>query len=920
MDGQTNRGGNDAFITKYSTDGVKVGTIQFGTVASDIAYALTIGLDGSIYVSGLTEGTFDAQTNAGGFDVYITKFSPDGVKIWTRLMGTNSSDIAYALTTGLDGSIYVSGMTEGSIDGQTNSGGSDAFVTKYSSDGVKAWTRLLGTSGYDSATALTTGLDGSIYVSGSTEGSLNGKTNNGRSDAFLVKFQDVTANPKFTLSPTSGSVNEGENAVFKLTTANVPAGTVVNYSISGTVDSSDISDKQLSGSVSIPANGTANIVIPIAADKKTEGPETLVLNLQGQSSSILINDTSTYLSPNDHTALIEDSGQIKLYQNSDGSQSVLENGVYYPLKDSANSGNSGGPQSNFVAADLYNGVRVAVLPSGAIWYMNANWSKDKTGPNNIDNGQFDPSLIKALFLSNTSAPSFVLTNSTNSVNEGSTATFSFKANNLPGSLSTLYYQISGQGITALDFPNTSLTGTLSTAQTTLDIPIAADLSTEGDETMSVQLYLDPARTVLAGNASSIVIVDTSKSPLASYKLTPSASSVDEGLPAIFNLQTTNLPVGTNITYTLSGVNSSDIISGQLSGTVTIGNNGQASISIPTAVHAVNQGNKNLTLKVSDASASIVLIDKAPKDVTYLLTSTSPVANFGSNAVFLLSTTNLPTGTTVPYAITGSVSSSDLAGGKFTGTTTVGENGVGTISITTLPHVSFQGNKSITVSVNTSSASVNLIDNAPASSPDLYDGKYLSIPKVVSGATTYSNIILSVSPSQIISIGGGKPNNNFDTFDGVSQLLSVPSVKMGSTQYNNATIRVNQSDIVSVNGQLTKPPSINVSDISLTSQVIPNKSMNVVATTDLKFNFSEYIIPFSGSVSLVDPKGKQLSLNVTDNPLVQIAGNQLTLVHSDFYQSTGEYQLTIPSNVIHGVSGGNYPGLNGYSVNIIGLSS
>jgi hypothetical protein len=87
--------------------------------------------------------------------------------------------------------------------------------------------------------------------------------------------------------------------------------------------------------------------------------------------------------------------------------------------------------------------------------MNANWSKDKTGPNNIDNGQFDPSLIKPLFLSNTSAPSFVLTNNTNSVNEGSTATFTFKANNLPGSLSTLYYQISGQGITASDFSNTS---------------------------------------------------------------------------------------------------------------------------------------------------------------------------------------------------------------------------------------------------------------------------------------------------------------------------------------------------------------------------------------------------------------------------------------------------------------------------------
>ncbi len=65
------------------------------------------------------------------------------VKVWTKLLGTGSYDKADALTTGLDGSIYVSGITEGALDGQTNSGSWDAFLTKYSADGTKAWTRLL---------------------------------------------------------------------------------------------------------------------------------------------------------------------------------------------------------------------------------------------------------------------------------------------------------------------------------------------------------------------------------------------------------------------------------------------------------------------------------------------------------------------------------------------------------------------------------------------------------------------------------------------------------------------------------------------------------------------------------------------------------------------------------------------------------
>jgi hypothetical protein len=71
---------------------------------------------------------------------------------------------------GIDGSIFISGVTFGSLDGQVNSGNEDVFLTKYNSDGVKAWTQLLGTSGLDIANALTTGIDGSVYAGGFTAG------------------------------------------------------------------------------------------------------------------------------------------------------------------------------------------------------------------------------------------------------------------------------------------------------------------------------------------------------------------------------------------------------------------------------------------------------------------------------------------------------------------------------------------------------------------------------------------------------------------------------------------------------------------------------------------------------------------------------------------------------------------------------
>ena len=155
---------------------------------TDNAFALTTGLDGSIYVSGSTSGSLDGQTNSGGSDAFLTKYSADGTKAWTKLLGTSLYEAAMALTTGLDGSIYLSGRTDGALDGLTNSGATDAFLIKYSADGTKAWTKLLGSNGYELANALTTGLDGSIYVSGSTSGSLDGQTNNGSADEFLTSF------------------------------------------------------------------------------------------------------------------------------------------------------------------------------------------------------------------------------------------------------------------------------------------------------------------------------------------------------------------------------------------------------------------------------------------------------------------------------------------------------------------------------------------------------------------------------------------------------------------------------------------------------------------------------------------------------------------------------------------------------------
>ena len=188
MYGHTHGVDFDAFITQFNPDGTKGWTRALSTSADDFATAMTTGADGAIYVGGYTYGSLDGQTNSAGMEAFITKFNPDGTKDWTKLLGGSGVNQARALTTGADGAIYVSGYTNGSLGGQANSGGSDFFVAKYTPDGTQAWTQLLGSSSDDIGQALTTGADGSIYVAGVTAGNLDGQTNSGNRDAFITKY------------------------------------------------------------------------------------------------------------------------------------------------------------------------------------------------------------------------------------------------------------------------------------------------------------------------------------------------------------------------------------------------------------------------------------------------------------------------------------------------------------------------------------------------------------------------------------------------------------------------------------------------------------------------------------------------------------------------------------------------------------
>ena len=230
LDGQPNLGGEDAFLIKYDDQGNKLWTKQFGSNQMDWAQALTRDSDGSVYVAGRTMGSLDGQPNLGGEDAFLTKYSAEGARLWTRTLGSTMSDWAEALAVGTDGSIYLGGYVSGSVDGQPYSGGQDAFLAKYTADGTKVWTKLLGSSSMDWARALAIGTDASVYMAGYTDAlMLDGQPSNGGTDAFLTKWLDDAIAPRTGRTKYFVTQNAGGNVTdFDL---NYPGITLLSESI-----------------------------------------------------------------------------------------------------------------------------------------------------------------------------------------------------------------------------------------------------------------------------------------------------------------------------------------------------------------------------------------------------------------------------------------------------------------------------------------------------------------------------------------------------------------------------------------------------------------------------------------------------------------------------------------------------------------
>ncbi|MCA1842810.1 MAG: SBBP repeat-containing protein, partial [Actinobacteria bacterium] len=179
----------DVFVTKVKADG---GTVLWSTYLGgrgrDAAFAVAVGNDGSVYLTGYTESP-DFPTvrairtaNAGGSsDVFVAKLNPAGsALVYSTYLGGKGADSGSGIAVDASGAAYVVGAT-GSSDFPVAKAFQetlakpddvDGFVMKIDPTGATlVFSSFLGGAGDDHAIDVAIDGDGNMYVTGDTRSS-----------------------------------------------------------------------------------------------------------------------------------------------------------------------------------------------------------------------------------------------------------------------------------------------------------------------------------------------------------------------------------------------------------------------------------------------------------------------------------------------------------------------------------------------------------------------------------------------------------------------------------------------------------------------------------------------------------------------------------------------------------------------------
>jgi hypothetical protein len=185
--------------TTIALQGAEVpdGTLEIRSASGTLLGSKAIDADDptlEVQVTGLGIGTHDftaryvttddGQPSSGTTRVAVTTKGIDVA--WSGEIPTTSGEVFLQRVTVFGDGVYVTGTTNGAVQGGTSAGSADVVVARFGIDGSLTWVRQFGTDHLERAAGVVAGADG-VYVSGSTLGDFDGPAD-GTERGFVARL------------------------------------------------------------------------------------------------------------------------------------------------------------------------------------------------------------------------------------------------------------------------------------------------------------------------------------------------------------------------------------------------------------------------------------------------------------------------------------------------------------------------------------------------------------------------------------------------------------------------------------------------------------------------------------------------------------------------------------------------------------
>ena len=160
----------DIAVVKFNSSGVFQWDRQWGGTGNEYSYSIQLTSSGNYLIGG------SSALGAGSQDAVMLEYDPSGNLIWNQTWGSAANEVAYDVLQTRNGDYYVAGFT-------ATSGNNDAAIVKYNKNREVVWEKVWGGTGTDYVNKIVETPDGNVLAVGYTA-----SYGSGGPDAVIMKF------------------------------------------------------------------------------------------------------------------------------------------------------------------------------------------------------------------------------------------------------------------------------------------------------------------------------------------------------------------------------------------------------------------------------------------------------------------------------------------------------------------------------------------------------------------------------------------------------------------------------------------------------------------------------------------------------------------------------------------------------------